>query len=62
MIKLEPKVITRNTIFIEAPIFAAVWFQNIEQVTNFLESGTSVQRRHVSGDFVIHSAARSGQV
>ena len=48
--------------FIEAPIFTLFWFQNIEQVTNLLEGGASVQTRHISGDFVIHSAARSGQV
>ena len=48
--------------FNEAPIFAAVWFQNIEQATNLLEGGAFVQTRHVSSDFVIHSEARSGQV
>ena len=47
---------------IQAPIFDAVWFQNIEQATNLLEGGASAQTKHVSGDFVIHFAARSGQV
>ena len=46
----------------EEPIFVAVYDQNIEQVTNLLEGGASVQTRHISGDFVIHTAARSGQV
>ena len=64
MIELAPIVITRNVILEtnEEPIFAAVYDQNIEQVTNLLEGGASMQTRHVSGDFVIHFAARSGQV
>ena len=64
MIELAPIVITRNVMIKtnDELIFAAVYDQNIEQVTNLLEGGASVEIRRISGDFIIHTATRSGQV
>ena len=46
---------------IKPPVFHSVWSGNIKLATQLLNNGSSAQTSHM-GSFVVHTAARNGQV